>query len=448
MELNPRKYLLSAALLICMAAPAMAQDAETDCSVTPSEITKIREPEFGTSTMWDVIYAEEGMDVFTDMLALEKNEKLAVGAFTKDLKDEVYHPLIAKFDENMKTLWAVREETPEQRTIQRVIKTKDGFTVLGDLSDKARGNGIYIASYDDAGKMKGKPVPLYEEGGELDAKSFVAASDGTGYVIAAQFIDGKDAEKQYGLLYKISRSGSVLWKRSFEPGQSTVFNNIQTALDGSYIVAGQIVLNEHKSGGWLLRINDNGSIKWQRTYPRGMAASLQAVAQTKEGEFVVTGKARPNNYTGKGLTAWVMKTDSAGNPLWQRYFKGDSYSYEAPDVIVYEDGRASVLINGQGMDSEHRSHARIITFLPQGRVQGLEDYTEGQNASAHRIISGIEGERVLVGYAQTSFGEKQESNEASAAPVYTFDAWLVAAVPLEPFDDACAAGPSMSPILP
>lgn len=424
----------------------MAQDIE--CGFTPSEITTIREPMLGLSNSWDAIYAEDGMDVFTDMLALEKNEKLVAGAFTKNPEDEVYHPLLVKFDENMKEVWAVREETPEQRTIQRVIKTKDGFTVLGDISDKGRGNGIYIASYDDAGKIRGKPVPIYESGGELDAKAFVAANDGTGYVVAAQFIDGKDAEKQYGLLYKISRGGGVVWKRSFEPGRSTVFNNIQTALDGSYIVTGQIVTSERKSGGWLLRIDDNGSIKWQKTYPRGMAASLQAAAQTKEGELIVTGKARPMNYSGKGLTAWVMKTDSIGQPLWQRYFKGDFYSYEAPDLIVYEDGRASVLINGQGMDGEHRSHARLITFSPQGRVQAVEDYTEGQNASAGRLVSGFEGERVIIGYAQTSFGEKQESNEADAAPDYTFDGWLMAAVPLDIYEDVCASTPAMSPILP
>lgn len=426
--------------------PAQAQD-ERDCGVTPSEITSIRELETGVPNKWDAIYAEDGMDVFTDMVALEKNEKLAVGAFTKDTEDKVYHPLLVKFDENMKILWAVREETKEQRTIQRVIKTKDGFTVLGDMTESARGNGIYIASYDDTGKMKGKPVPVYEAGGELDAKNFVQASDGTGYIIAAQFIDSKDAEKQRGILYKISRSGNVVWKRSFEPGQSTVFNNIQTALDGSYIVVGQIVMGASKSGAWLLRIDNNGSIKWQRTYPRGLAASFQAVAQTKEGDFILTGKARPNNYDGKGLTAWVMKVDSAGAPLWQRFFKGD-YNYEAPDLIVYEDGRASVLISGQGMDSEHRSHARLLTFLPQGRVQSLEDYSEGQNASAHRLVSGFEGERVIVGYAQTSFGEKQESNEASAAPEYTFDGWLLAAVPLDIYTDPCAVAPGMSPILP
>ena len=46
---------------------AIPQEAE--CGITPAEITKLREPQFGAaSSMWDILYAEEGMDVFADSL--------------------------------------------------------------------------------------------------------------------------------------------------------------------------------------------------------------------------------------------------------------------------------------------------------------------------------------------------------------------------------------------
>ncbi len=421
---------------------------EAECGITPAEITSLREPQFGAaSNMWDIMHAEEGMDVFADLVPIDATSFVAGGSYTKDVKDETYHPLLVKFDERLKEVWTVREETKHQKTIHRIIKTKDGFTVLGDLTDPARGNGIYIGSYDNDGKVKGEAAPIFESGGDLDAKAFVAAQDGTGYIIAAQFIATKDQEVQNGYLYKVSKSGKVLWKRFYPTGRSNVFNNIQTTLDGTYVVTGQIVMDGNISGGWLLRIDGNGAIIWQRTYPRGLAATIQAAAQTKEGDFILTGKARPTDYQGKGLSAWVMKTDSTGNPLWQRYFRGP-YSYEAPDVIVYEDGRASVLFNAAGLDSQHRSHARLVTFSPQGQVKHVEDFTDGQNSAATRLVSGMSGERILVGYAQTSFGEDQQANDAASAPSYTFDAWLLAGVPLETFEDPCATGPKVSPILP
>lgn len=418
-----------------------------ECYGATSEITDLREPQFGTGNVFDLVYSEDGMDVFSDVLSLGGDVYIAGGAYTKDQKDNVYKPLLVKYDERLKPVWALREDTAEMRTIHRMIATKDGITVLGDIGDAEKGGGIYIASYDFDGKVRGKPVPVFESGGSLDAKGFVQAQDGSGYIVAAQFISDRDEQEQYGLLYKISRSGAVSWKRSFKTGRSTVFNSISTGVDGkSYVIAGQIVMEANTSGGWLLVVDGNGAIKWQRTYPRGLAATLQSAAQTKSGEFVLGGKARPTDYTGQGLAAWVLKTDMTGNPLWQRFFRG-AYSYEASDLIVYEDGRASVLVTGAAMDSERQSHARLLTFSPQGTLQHLEDFTEGQNASSHRLVAGADGERIIAGYAQTSFGEGQESNEASAAPIYTYDAWIMAGVPLDSYDDPCAPRSKLSPIL-
>ncbi len=435
-------------LLTChcaFAIPAVAQDAE--CISPGAEITDLREPRFDTPSVWDLLYAEDGMDVFADLIPLNENSFVAAGSYTKDKDDGVYHPLIVQYDERLKPVWEVREETKEQRTIHRILKTKGGYTVLGDLSDPAKGNGIYIAAYDDKGKARAKPAPIFEPGGDLDAKAMIPAQDGGGYVIAAQFVDAKDQENQYGLLYKVSNDGAIVWKRSFRTGKSTVFNNVQATQDGNYVIGGQIVLDGNKSGGWLVRTDTNGAIQWQQSYPRGLAASLQSVAQTKDGDYIAVGKIRPFNADGKGLSAWIMKTDSTGRLVWQRFLRGP-YNYEAPDLIVYEDGRASVLLTAGAMDSEHRSHARLITFSPQGRVHHLEDFTEGQNGTASRLVSGASAERILVGHAQTSFGEGQKTNEAAAAPAYTYDGWLFAAEPLTAFEDPCAPKGTMSPILP
>ncbi len=445
------KTLVIGLSLATFSLPVAAQEVVpivSECFSPTAEITTIREPQFDTTkNVWNLLYSEDGMDVFSDMVQIDATTFVAVGAYTKDKEDKIYHPLLVKYDERLKPVWAVREESAEHKSINRILMTKDGFTVLGDINDPKRGSGIYIASYDAEGKIKGKAVPFFETGGDLDGKNIVPAQDGSGYLIAAQFIDSKDQEQQHGLIYKISKSGTQIWKRSFKTGRSTVFNNIQTALDGTYMVTGQMVLDGNISGAWFLRVDENGSIKWQRNYPRGIAATFQAAGQTKTGNYILVGKARPVDYQGKGLAAWIMKTDSTGNPLWQRYLKGD-YSYEARDVIVYEDGRASVLLNGAGLTGDQRSHARLATFSPQGQLQHLEDFTDGQNATANKLISGYSGERVLAGHAQTSFGDKQEGNEASAAPVYTYDAWLSAAVPLDTYDDPCAAGAGISPILP
>ncbi len=448
MELTPFKFWLLAGAWCLMALPALAQDKpgpDAECAVSRSEIMPLRAPQFGAVYDWDIIYAEAGMDMFSDAVPLENGGIVAGGAYTKDKKDPLYHPLLVKFDEDQKKVWEVRAEGKMQQSIVRMVKTKAGFTVLGDIIDPAKGAGIYIASYDEDGKIKGEALPMYETGGSVSARAFVPANDGSGYLIAAQFIDAKNQDNQSGMLFKVSREGKLLWKRSYKPSRASVFNNIQTMLDGSYAVTGQLVMDNNTSGGWLLRLDNNGAISWQKTFPRGAAASLQSATLTKDGHYILTGKARPTQASGPALAAWVMKTDLSGNPVWQRFFKG-AFSYQAPEAVVYEDGRASVLIEGGALDGEHQSHVRLATFSPMGLIQKLEDYTEGKNATSHRLISGLNGERIFVGYTQTSFGDDQEKDQA--APVYTYDAWIIAAPALDLYENPCDRTQSVSPILP
>jgi len=419
--------------------------SNNECEMALQEITTLREPEFSSGNAWDLVDGGDGMDVFTDVIPLDKNMTVVAGAFTKDKEDKTYHPLIVKYDERLKKVWEVHAVTADYKTVHRILKTKQGYTVLGDVQDKKRGNGIYIAFYDENGKPKGE-APIYEDGGNLDSKSLIMSSDAAGYIIAAQYIDAKDDSQQHGILYKVTKSGQRIWKRSYQPGMTTVFQNVQPTLDGQYLLTGQIITENNKSGGWMMRIDNKGAIGWQRTYPRGLAASIQGASQFKDGSILVSGKIRPLSGTDSGLAAWVMKTDSTGTPLWQRYFKSPHYDYGAADSIVYEDGRASVLITGAAIEKGYRSHARLMTFSPRGHIQSLEDFTEGQNANANRLVVGLAGERIITGYAQTSFGDHQEGDDA--APEYTYDGWIVAGVPLDLYSDPCVPPKQGSPILP
>lgn len=433
-------------ILVFLAAPAMAQEDEgpIDCTISGTEITNMREPQFSGPNVWDMIEGDDGMEAYADFIPLESGNFIAAGSYTKDKKDNIYHPLIVRFDERFKKVWETKADSAAYKTIHRILKTKSGYTVLGDVQDKGRGNGFYIGFYDDKGKAKGENA-FFEKGGSLDAKSLVLAADGTGYVIAAQFTDGKDDQKQYGLVYKISSTGKQIWKRSYQPGPTTVFQTLQPTLNGAYVVAGQIVTEEHKSAGWAMRIDDNGSIGWQRTYPRGLAASLYGGTAYTDGGFLLTGKIRPLTGAGPAMAAWIMKVDATGAPVWQRYFKSPFYDYTASDTIAYEDGRSTVLINGASLDKDHRSHARLMTLSPSGIMLNLEDYSEGQNARANRLVSGLAAERVMAGYAQTSFGETQEGDDP--APAYTYDGWVVSVPALEPYEDPCHIPPPPSPIL-
>ncbi len=444
MEGKRRKLSLSAIILILMSGNAWAQEEEAlaSCLTNETEIISIREPQFGAIYKWDMSEGDDGMEQYADVVPLEEGAFVVGGSYSKDKKDETVRPLLIQFDNRFKKVWEMKGDVTGAKTIMHVIKTKSGYTVAGDMRDKMRG-GFYIGFFDDSGKPKGE-VPYYEDGGSVEVKS-IHPADGGSYIVAAQFTDAKDDQQQYGLIYNVSGSGKVLWKRSYRPGPTTVFQTLQPTLDGAYVVAGQIVTGENKSAGWAMRVEKNGAIGWQRTYPRGLAASLYGAGQFSDGSFILTGKIRPLAGAKTGLAAWVMKTDASGAPLWQRYFNSEFYDYAASDIIAYEDGRASVLINGAALDSDYRSHARLATFNQRGQVLSLEDYTAGQNAQASALVSGPGAERILAGHSQTSFGDDQAKDEP--APPYTYDGWVVATPALDVYSDPCIPEKPKSPIL-
>jgi hypothetical protein len=357
MEIKSCKWAVSAIALLILSTPASAQWREEkapDCSISGTEITTLSDPVFGGPNIWDMVDGGDGMDVFSDIVPLENGHFVVGGSYTKDKKDNVFHPLIIRYDERFKKLWEIRPATTAHKTVQRILKTKDGYAAVGDMRDATKGQGFYILFLDDKGKASSE-VSFFEPGGYLESKSIVHATDGTGFIIAAQFTDAKDDQKQYGFVYKVARDGKIIWKRSYRPGPTTVFQNLKPSLKGQYVVVGQIVTGGNKSAGWAMRIDNDGAIGWQKTYPRGLAATLYSVSEFLDGSFLLTGKIRPLTGESNSMAAWVMKVDTTGNPIWQRYYKSDFYDYGAGDSIVYEDGRGSVLVNGASIHKDYLS---------------------------------------------------------------------------------------------
>lgn len=430
------KYLfcLTLTLLSCAGTAAQAQQ----CDTVFEEITVLREPVFAYPTVWNTLYGEEGMDQFADAAPMEDGTVILAGAFTKDKEDNTYHPLLVRLDTHGRPVWEVREDTGFHKTIHRIVKTDKGVTVTGDIKDPRKGDGIYIAHYDFDGKKLGER-PLYEPGTDIDAKAILQSSDGKGFIVAAHLLkgpDGKDGSS--AALYKIARSGKLLWRRVYNPGPHTVFHNIQHTANGLYIVSGAAETEQGRTSAWLLQIAGNGSPLWQRLYPRGSASSIRSAALFPDGSHIVAGDARPTEGNGPP-SAWIMKIDPSGNPVWQRYYTGH-YAYRAYDTQTYEDGRSVVLVAGtpQSYREGRRAHVRLLTFSPRGDLLNAEDYIDGHNGHAMRLQQGNNKERIIIGHAQTSFPDGMDPDDI--AP-YTFDGWISVAPGLVPYEDPCTPKP-------
>ena len=430
------RFILAFLFLVLPSGRVQAQN----CDTVYEQITKLRPPSLGQYTVWDTLYGEDGMEQFADFLPMDDGGVLAAGSYTKDEEDQVYKPLLVRLDGRGRVVWEVREESTTHKTIDKIVGLPKGYVVLGDIKDPKKGDGIYVARYTQDGQRKSQKT-IFKTGADLDAVGIVRSADQKGVIVAVQLHPrGKEGDKaeektrdgRYGLVYRLTESGKIVWHRAYTPGMDTAFHGLKALGGGLYMLTGQIRLEDGRLAGWLVRVNENGAMDWQQTYPRGQESSLQAFGLYHDGHMIVGGHAKP---LGRGHeAAFIARLDAAGQAVWQRYYTGP-FHYAVSDILTYPDGRIVALTDGSAMDFQHTSHARLLTFSPRGYLMDMEDYSHSYGARGLRLLRNDEtGDRVLTGYARTRIVDAETPADV---PPNAFDAWVTAAVPLDPYEDPC-----------
>jgi len=245
-----------------------------------------------------------------------------------------------------------------------VQRTSDGGYVI------AGGTGSYGAGGEDAWLIKtdsnGSKVWDKTFGGTSDDAgwSVQRTSDG-GYVIAggtgSYGAGGEDA-----WLIKTDSNGSKVWDKTFGGTSLDDGESVQQTLDGGYIIAG--FTESYGAGGedvWLIKTDSNGDKVWDKTFGGTSDDAGWSVQQTSDGGYVIAGST--SSYGAGEWDAWLIKTDSNGNKVWDRTFGGTSDD-DGISVQQTSDGRyviagATVSYGAGGED------VWLMKLGPEGGVQ-------------------------------------------------------------------------------
>ena len=112
---------------------------------------------------------------------------------------------------------------------------------------------------------------------------------------------------------------------------------VQQTLDGGYIIVGY---NNSSSTGYhadvyMVKVDPSGDIQWTKTYGGSDSDYGRSVRQTSDGGYVIVGETYSFG-AGRG-DVYLIKTDSAGNPLWTRTY-GSAQAEEGTSMELTPDG--------------------------------------------------------------------------------------------------------------
>lgn len=173
--------------------------------------------------------------------------------------------------------------------------------------------------------------------------------------ISGNKIDANRGGKDYWVV-KLNSMGQIQWQKTYGGAGLDILYAIVVLDNNDYILTGISTSNisgektaNSKGGGdfWILKINQEGTIIWQKTIGGNSADAPYNALKVNDG-FVFGGTSysdisfdKSQNSRGE-IDYWLVKTDFDGNVLWDKTFGGDLDDYLL-DFLVLADGSGFVL---------------------------------------------------------------------------------------------------------
>ena len=237
-----------------------------------------------------------------------------------------------------------------------------GSTTLGDESQA----DVLVTRVGPSGAVRWHRA--YGRPGDDSAVSIRRAGDGN-YLVAATTTSSFDTGYQPWLL-KIDPRGEILWQRRYgadAPGVWSMATNLEVTPDGGCILAA----DENR----ILKLDADGDPEWQKRYPHvGFGQSrIQSVQPAPGGGYVAAGYKPPSGES--NMHAWVMRLDGQGNVLWQRGYRLGEVASWAKEVLPAAGG--DFLVAGSYYAAWGDDDPFLMRLDPEGRVLWAKAYRRG-----------------------------------------------------------------------
>ncbi|HEU5168728.1 MAG TPA: hypothetical protein VFU29_24455, partial [Chitinophagaceae bacterium] len=265
-----------------------------------------------------------------------------------------YDCWIVKLDVGGNILWQKALGGTSRDEAYSVYQTLDSGYIMvgltesndGDVSGFHGGSDSWVVKFDSSGIIQWQKC---YGGTDFEvAESIQQTSDG-GYIVGGSTqsndgdVSGLHGGDDYWLL-KLDSAGNIQWQKCLGgTGFERAFSVVQTS-DGGYIMNGQSLSNDGDVSGnhgnwdyWIVKVNNSGSIQWQKSLGGGNDDFGDDIHQTLDGGYILEGESYSDDgdVTGSHGTlwgdCWVIKLDASGNIEWQKCLGGTNI--DAADFI-------------------------------------------------------------------------------------------------------------------
>jgi hypothetical protein len=324
-----------------------------------------------------------------------------------------------------------------------IKRTSDGGYIVagetnsnnGDVSGNYGGTDCWVVKLSFSGAVEWKKIL----GGSANERyGFIIQTSDGGYIVSigSRSNDG-DASGNHGKedawIAKLSSSGTIDWQKSIGGTENDLGSSIIQVSSGGYLIAGVTSSNNGDVSGnhggsdlWIIKLNINGGIEWQRTLGGTSNEQANSVVEVENENFVIAGRTESNNgdVSGNhgGSDFWVIKINNSGHLIWQKTLGGSAYD-QATSVTSSSDG--GYVISGlvDSIDGDvSGNHGSTDCWVVKINANGIVEWKKSLGGSGAdvgvSIFQTFDGGYIMGGYSNSNDGDVSGNHGSS-------DCWVV-----------------------
>ena len=220
---------------------------------------------------------------------------------------------------------------------------------------------------------------------------------------------GADTSSRIWVL-RLNLDGSLDWQKSYAPGGGAG-RSIRQTFDPDGSPSGYVLAGNNNYGLWVIKLNIDGSIGWERTYNYlGITRNIYCIRQISGGNYIAVGSSRTALNSSNDVL--VVRLASDGAIIWHRSYGGEEgdVGYE---VLESRDDQNSpdgfVVVGFTESFGMGQKDAWIFKLDGDGNLQWQKTYGGSNDDIAHSLDKAHGGGFILAG-STWSFGTAIPTN--------------------------------------
>lgn len=240
---------------------------------------------------------------------------------------------------------------------------------------------------------------------------------------------------------KLNAEGDIEWQNTIGGTLSDKLRAIALTPDGGYILGGSSTsgisadkteenINEYDY--WVIKLNTDGDIEWQKTIGGDKQDYVRSVQATADGGYIIGGNSWSDASGDKSEDSfgqsdyWIVKLNSTGDIEWENTIGANNFDYlenvlQTPDGGYLASGRSLSYLSGDKTESTNGLFDYWILKLdPSGAIEWQNSIGGSENDELRSAVLTEDGNYLIAGYSDSPVsGDKTEDSD------YFTDYWIV-----------------------